>query len=261
MEIVIKKSSNVYLYKLALEEFIKKNYRNETEIKDIDYIVGIMFLTELNRYCKINKLQIHGYYIAYVIIILFRNLRLKLMFNIQIKTEIIYDIIEGINENIVYINSRVNDKNDYKKKINENISGMMLEFIPKIKNIIKYNNKEHNKENNKENIYCKDKCYICWLDNGLCQIFYILFMMAKYIGSGVYKDVSMIKISEYFGEMFYIILNINNIEENEKMRIYEKYMIIKTKINEYFIENAMNSKTLDEILLIIEKMIFIKICK
>ena len=58
MEIIIKKSSNVYLYKLALEEFIRNNSKNSREIKDIDYLVGIMFLTELNRYCKLNKLHL-----------------------------------------------------------------------------------------------------------------------------------------------------------------------------------------------------------
>jgi len=259
MEIIIKKSSNVYLYKLALEEFIKKNNKNSKEIKDIDYLVGIMFLTELNRYCKLNKLQIHGYYIAYVIIILFNNLRMKLMFNREIDKNIIFDIIEGINENIIYINDRINDNERYKKMINENMSKMFIEFMPKIKNIINYENKEHKKE--EKNIFCIDKCYICWLDNGLREIFYILFMIARYIGMGIYKEIKMIKISEYFGEMFYIIININNIEENEKMRIYEKYMIIKTKIIEYFIESNIQSNTMDEILDIIEKMIFIKICK
>jgi hypothetical protein len=254
MEIIIKKSSNVYLYKMALEEFIKRGKKDVREIKDIDYIVGIMFLTELNRYSKMNKLQIHGYYIASVLIILFNKIRRKLMNNEKIETEIIYEIMEGINENIKYINERViNEK--YKKKINEKISEMMLDYIPKIRNIIEYENREHNKNGK----FCIDKCYICWLDNGLRDFFYILLMMSKYIGMGVYSEIKMIKIAEYYGEIYYIILNINSIVEEEKMGVYERYMRMKTKINEYNIEMGIESKTMEEIMEIIEKMIIIKI--
>jgi hypothetical protein len=257
MEIIIKKNSNVYLYKEALEDFIKKNYPNTYNFKDIDYIVGIMFLTELNRYCKLYKLQIHGYYIAYIIILLFYHLRNKLMFNDTINNLIIYDIFTNISLNINYINNRINDNITYKKLINFNSINMFLEFIPKFKNIITYINTSHYSPKN----FCKDKCYICWLDNGLRDFFYILFMIAKFLGTGIYTEINILKIAEYYGELFYILLNINHVSNFDKMRIYDKYMTLKTKINEYFIQYSMHSNTIDEITDIFEKLIINKISK
>ena len=63
----MKNYNKINLYKENIIKFIKT--QNQIlildKISDIDYLIGILFLTEMNRYCKTNKISIHGYYISY----------------------------------------------------------------------------------------------------------------------------------------------------------------------------------------------------
>ena len=70
--------SKIDLYKNGIIKFINSQVNsqlgdilNSNNINDFDYIIGILFLTEMNRYCKNNNISIHGYYIAYSLINIF----------------------------------------------------------------------------------------------------------------------------------------------------------------------------------------------
>ena len=76
------KYNKLSLYKDGLKKFIdlqinsdnkwnkaKKNL--SSNLSNLDYIVGILFLTEMNRYCKSNNISIHGYYITCALMNLF----------------------------------------------------------------------------------------------------------------------------------------------------------------------------------------------
>ena len=80
------KYNKLSLYKDGLKKFIdlqinsdnkwnkaKKNLINN--LSNLDYIVGILFLTEMNRYCKSNNISIHGYYITCALMNLFLNIK------------------------------------------------------------------------------------------------------------------------------------------------------------------------------------------
>ena len=61
-------NEKINLYKENLIKFIigqKEKIIQIGSIEEIDYIVGILFLTETNRYFKQNKITIHCYYLAY----------------------------------------------------------------------------------------------------------------------------------------------------------------------------------------------------
>jgi len=71
-------TNKLNLYKENIIKFIKNNnliddYKNI--IEEMDYIIGILFLTEMNRYCKINKINIHGYFITIILIKLFIKIK------------------------------------------------------------------------------------------------------------------------------------------------------------------------------------------
>ena len=56
-------NEKIGLYKENLIKFIieqKNKIIQIGTIEEIDYIIGILFLTETNKYCKLNKITIHG---------------------------------------------------------------------------------------------------------------------------------------------------------------------------------------------------------
>ena len=74
-------NDKINLYKENLIKFIisqKEKIIPIGTIDEIDYIIGILFLTETNRYCKQNKISIHGYYLAYTFINLFNKIKKKI---------------------------------------------------------------------------------------------------------------------------------------------------------------------------------------
>ena len=343
----IKKSDNKYksnnkinLYKENLIKFIigqKEKIILIGNIEPIDYIVGVLFLTESNRYFKQNKINSHGYYLAYTFINLFNKLRQRMLKSYNFELNDITHFILNLSNNIDYFNSRIDPTNSIKNKINNNFSKFQLEIIPILTNLIEYNkihfedeknenkeyenkefenkeyeNKEYenkefenkefeefendkllkqnknistninssetpiddtNKDNenivikkdlsNKkigkkisknENKCCNIECYSCWVTNILSKFFYLLLQTAKFLGSGTYSDPNLIRLSEYYANIFYTWLKSNDInflnfiEQNELTELYENYLNYKNKLNYSLIELNLNSETLDEII-------------
>ncbi len=332
----MEKYHKIKLYKDNIIKFIisqnNENIKN-TKFNDIDYIVGILFLTEMNRYCKINKITIHGYYIAYSLINLFKKIRKKLISNSKISCQDINFFWLSIASNIEYLNSRVEENNLIKNKINQNVCKLIIELSSLLDCLVGYN-KNHNtiginmlennliknsdsnnnltnyssftnKSNNSnlsnntnkssnsnsdntdnlENlnnqiiqtdisnmsltknylsndkiIYCDNKCYLCWVDNILCKFFYILLILAKFIGSGETKDPNLIKLSEYYANIFYTYIKIidlgrENLNNTNSYELFDNYIEFKNKLNYSLIELKLNSDTVDEIVKYIDNTI------
>ena len=75
------------------------------------------------------------------------------------------------------------------------------------------------------------------------------------MGSGIYNNPSLVRLSDYYSNIFitYFKFNSNNIYD--KQNIYENYINYVNKLNYSLIELKLNSTTLDEILKFIDKNI------
>ena len=157
----------------------------------------------MNRYCKTNKISIHGYYIAYSLINLFTKIKKKLLKKEKISYKDLNHFWLALSNNIDYLNSRVDETNIYKTKINNNYcKSDKSDKSNKSNKSDKSDSSESNTNNTNntnilEQIYCNHKCYICWVDKVLSNFFYILLITAKFIGSGDTKDPNLFKLSEY----------------------------------------------------------------
>ncbi len=313
--------NKINLYKKNIKKFIQtqKQIIQLDKISDIDYLIGTLFLTEMNRYCKLNKISIHGYYIAYSLINLFVKIKKKLVKREQITYIDLNHFWLGLASNIDYLNSRVDETNLSKAKINNNYSKLIIELLPYLTNLVEFkhisteeqvqvqvqtqtqfdtdniksncscsnksnlslksdksnkSNKSNkinivnsiessssncdklsgstNTYNNSNNIYCIDKCYICWVDKVLSNFFYILLITAKFIGSGEFKDPNLFKMAEYYSNIIYTYLKIQDlgkkIDNNMSFNFFDNYIDYKNKLNYSIIELKINSDTLEEIL-------------
>jgi hypothetical protein len=278
------KYNKLFLYKKGLVKFIDLQINQDkkwniakhnlcNKLNNIDYIIGILFLTEMNRYCKINDISIHGYYITCALINLFLDIKNKLMYGKEISTESIIFLFYNISNNIEYLNSRVDKNNKIKKKINENLLYLILEITPLLNDIVYYkkvhqssnsdidnvwniHNIEDNtniEENNSKGI-CNKKCYCCWVNEILTKFIYILLIIAKYMGSGQVKEPNLYKLAEYYSNIFYVILKLdcitdfNTITEKFYQNIYINYQDYKSKLIYSIMELQINSDTIDEII-------------
>jgi len=306
-----KSNNKINLYKENLIKFIigqKEKIIPIGSIEPIDYIIGVLFLTESNRYFKQNKINSHGYYLAYTFINLFNKIRLKMYKSYKFELSDINHYILSLSNNIDYFNSRIDPLNITKNKINNNFSKFQIEILPILTNLVEYNKKhdgikeniekqlnlssdisngdnlliqdklldhnigtnigtniginiETNIETNinkqikklNKNKFCNIECYSCWVSNILAKFFYLLLQTAKFIGSGTYNDPNLIRLSEYYANIFYtwfksndiIFLNANTYTYTE---LYENYLNYKNKLNYSLIELELNSETLDEII-------------
>lgn len=240
-------NEKIVLYKENLIKFIieqKNKIIPIGSIEEIDYIVGILFLTETNRYCKLNKISIHGYYLSYTFINIFNKIRKKLndgyTFGIEDQTHFILSLSKNIN----YLNSRVDVSNTTKNKIINGLSKFQIDILPLLNEIMIYNNK---------NLYCKDKCMDCWISI-LSKFFNLLLQTAKFLGSGLYNEPNLLRISDYYANIFYILFKsddinfINRLTEKSYTEVYDTYLNYKNKLNYSLIELKLNSETLDEII-------------
>jgi hypothetical protein len=333
-----KSNNKINLYKENLIKFIigqKNKIILIGNIEPIDYVVGILFLTESNRYFKQNKINSHGYYLAYTFINLFSKIRLKMLKSYKFNLNDISHFILSLSNNIDYFNSRIDPTNSIKNKINNNFSKFLVEIIPILTNLTEYNkihqkndidtgidtcidtnanvdidivktintsyssyssvssvssetpidnlfneniNNENNQINNFENVnnfakkdlcknlikktkknkdenkFCDTECYSCWTTNVLSKFFYLLLQTAKFLGSGSYCDPNLIRLSEYYANIFYTWFKSNDLNffkfENNKIftELYENYLNYKNKLNYSLIELDLSSETLDEIL-------------
>jgi hypothetical protein len=281
------KYNKLNLYKDGLKKFIelqinqdnkwnkvKKNLINNLD--NLDFIIGILFLTEMNRHCKNNGISIHGYYITCALMNFFINIKNKILFGKKISNESIIFLFNNIANNIEYLNSRVDSSNQIRKKINENYSSLMIEITPLINEIV-YFKKEHvknqnmdlgdeqivwelhnsveneNNENN-ENGCCNKNCYSCWVDEILTKFIYILLIVAKFMGTGNTKDPNLYKLAEYYSNVIYVILrldsisNLNKYTDNYYQNLFVNYQDYKSKLIYSIMELEINSDTIDEII-------------
>ena len=134
-------NDKINLYKENLIKFIisqKEKIIPIGTIDEIDYIIGILFLTETNRYCKQNKISIHGYYLAYTFINLFNKIKKKIFKPHKFEINDINHFILSLSNNIDYLNSRIDPTNNIKNKINLNLSKFLLEIMPILTNLLEY---------------------------------------------------------------------------------------------------------------------------
>ena len=272
-------NKKIGLYKENLIKFIieqKNKIIQIGEIEEIDYIVGILFLTETNRYCKLNKITIHGYYLAYTFINIFNKIRKRLngsyIFEINDQAHFIF----SLSKNLDYLSSRVEPSNTIKNKIFNKLPKFQIDILTFLNDIFTYNknhldnidvnnnminmiNSTNNNISNTDN-YCNINCMSCWI-NVLSKFFYILLQTAKFLGSGIHNEPNLLRISDYYANIFYILLKsrdinfINMLTEKSYTEIYENYLNYKNKLNYSLIELNLNSETLDEIIKYLDKQI------
>lgn len=228
--IKFKNLNNILQYKKAFDKFISTYRFNLPIISDIEYLIPILFLTEMNRYCKINKISIHGYYIARSILFFYLNIKNYILYNKPIAYNIITNFFENISINIDYLNSRLDDSKLIKKKINFNYHNLIIEIMPIIEKILLINKKND---------------YLDFLSN----FFYILLLLAKFMGTGEYKDLNIIKLGEYYGNLFIccIMIDCKLIDDNYQ-DLFETYINYKTILFESIYNNNYYSDTIDEII-------------
>jgi hypothetical protein len=257
------------LYKDNIIKFIENNNLEIKNIEEIDYIIGILFLTEMNRYCKINKINIHGYYITYSLINLFIKIKNKLLNKNSIEITDITNFILYVSYNIDYLNSRVDLINPIRQKINNNFCKFIIEVNDILIHLIKYNkihnivypednSKESKDDKNQNNTYCNIQCYICWVDYVLSKFFYLLLITAKFMGSGeIKKDPNLFKIAEYFSNIIYTYLKTNNNKLSLEIysNLFNNYIDYKNKLYYSMFEMKINSETFDEIIMYLDKII------
>ncbi len=320
------KYNKIKLYKENIIKFISNQNNpniNLSKLSDIDYIVGILFLTEMNRYCKNNKISIHGYYLATSFINIFYKIRNKLVNTCNLSNSDINEFYLNLAFNVDYLNSRIDSTNQIRNKINYNLSKLIIEINPIFLNLcsfkkrhslekdisdinisaisnkslksnksalsnsflsdgIENNNENFNNENfnnenfNNENInnkifnkkifnskiYCDTKCYFCWVDNILVNFFYVLLVTAKYMGSGDFKDPNLKKLSEYYSNIFFTYIKVNDCEKIDEIysfELFDNYIEYKNKLNYSLIELKINSDTVDEIVNFLDSIIIKKL--
>lgn len=285
------KYNNLNLYKEGSIKFINLQINQDnkwdkvkqnlsTNLDNLDYIVGILFLTEMNRNCKNNNVSIHGYYISCALMNLFSNIKNKILYGKKISSESIIFLFNNIANNVDYLNSRVDTSNSIKKKINENLSNLMIEISPLINDIV-YFKKKHKSLSSlelgtNEIIWeinnevqdtldieylgsCNKNCYTCWVDEILTKFNYVLLIIAKFMGTGNTKDPNLYKLAEYYSNIFYTILkldSINNLDDNSpKIRsntiyqnLFSNYQDYKSKLIYSIMQLEINSDTIDEII-------------
>lgn len=261
-------NEKIGLYKENLIKFIieqKNKIIPIGSIEEIDYIVGILFLTETNRYCKMNKITIHGYYLSYAFINIFNKIRKRLnggyTFGIEDQTHFIISLSKNLN----YLNSRIDSSNTTKNKILIGLPKFQMDILSLLNEIMLFE-KDHSVDTTGStgstgstntigttNIYCKDNCIDCWI-NILSKFFYLLLQTAKFLGSGTYNEPNLLRISDYYANIFYILFKsddvnfINVLTEKSYTEVYDSYLNYKNKLNYSLIELNLNSETLDEII-------------
>ena len=285
------------MYKDGLTKFINLQVNQENKwnkvklnltnnLNNLDYIVGILFLTEMNRNCKNNNISIHGYYITCALMNLFSNIKNKLLYGKKISIETILFLFNNIANNIEYLNSRVDASNSIRKKINENLSNLIIEITPLLNDIIYFKKKHkpvqkldfstnqiileiHNDVQVTSNVEypgsCNKNCYGCWVDEILTKFNYVLLIIAKFMGTGNVKDPNLYKLAEYYSNIFYTILKLDSIQNYQNQTnlnqtnpiinsdiiyqiLFTNYQDYKSKLIYSIMELDINSDTIDEII-------------
>ena len=256
-------NEKIGLYKENLIKFIieqKNKIIQIGTIEEIDYIIGILFLTETNKYCKLNKITIHGYYLAFTFINIFNKIRKKLNEGYTFEITDILHFTISLSKNINYLTSRVDPLNPIKNKILNTFPKFNIDILNLLNDIFEYKINHENNNITDTKKFCNSNCTECWI-NILSKFFYLLLQTAKFLGSGTYNEPNLLRISEYYANIFYILFKSNDINfinilnEKSYTEIYDNYLNYKNKLNYSLIELNLNSETLDEIIKYLDKQI------
>lgn len=226
------------LYKNNLIEYENKEKSKNILIKqydfdDVDYIIGILFLTQMNMYCKLSNFTAHGYYIAYSFMVMFNEINFALKNDNKLEINVITYFWLSLTNNIVYLKEKIDNSPTINKRTKINIINNLSKFINEISIIT----------NNIANINIKND------ENQYKLFFYMLLITAKYFGSGEYKDHNVERLSEYYSNIFLIHNKSKNIKPgNNNIELFDMFMINQTKIHTSLFELGLNSNTLDEII-------------
>lgn len=216
------------MYKNAIYKFADLN-KYELQLSDeyqqvISIHIGILFLTELNRYNKKTNITIHGYYIAYGFIKLFLDV---VSYNQNQYKEgscitsigTILKMYEYISLNIEYFNSRIESTNKIRIKISNNFHNFTIHITNKFEEIIKNNN----------------------INDKLDTFFYILLITAKFMGYGEYNEPNFIKLGQYYSRVYSLIfLNISNLKCIKKIFEKQKNILIDALTNLNMLNDTIN---------------------
>lgn len=226
------------MYKNAIYKFASLNkydlQLSEKYYQEISIHIGILFLTELNRYNKKTNITIHGYYIAYGFIKLFFDIInysnsinfvtcINSIDNMKgIKGDIamaILKMFQYISLNIEYFNSRIAPDNEIRIKINNNFHNFNIHITNKFEEIIKNND----------------------INDKLDTFFYILLITAKFIGYGEYNEPNFIKLGQYYSRVYSIIfLNISNLKCIKNIFEKQKNILIDALTNLNMLNDTIN---------------------
>jgi hypothetical protein len=223
--------NKIELYKKGILSFNKKEeYKKyntidlEKHAENYDYIVGILFLTEMNRHCKENNFTIHGYYISQSLI----NIFIKIT-NSSLSINDITNFYYNLSTNVSYINDRSNISQEIKNKINMNYSKLIVEITPFINNLLS--------------------------ETSLNDFFYILLIISKYIGTGDAKnEPNLYKLAEYYAGIFNICTIVKK-SHKLNQEIFDEYVNYKNKLKYSLEYIKINSERIDEILEYINEII------
>ena len=227
---------NLEKYKTSLLNFTKLNIND-----NVFCLIGIMFLTDLNRYCKSNSIAVHGYYFVSSLIQLIELIH-QIFLNVDVEhnTNIIfikYNIIKSLIKNIDYINNSIDlnhNSNIYKESINKNFY-KILKFIDD--KLIDLNNIKNNTTNE-------------ILNKLLIPYFNILFTTSFYLGNGFIKnDNSFINnVSIYMANIIYTYFILKS-KINIVHETYDNYIENKKNLIKIFLEKDIYTKNIKNIII------------
>lgn len=257
-------NEKINLYKENLIKFIVEQKNKVIQvgiIEEIDYVVGVLFLTETNRYFKFNKISIHGYYLAFTFINIFNKLKKKLIYGYEFGINDITHFVLSLSKNINYMCMGVDSSNPVKNKILNGFPKFNIDTLNLLNEIFEYKKNHSTETNNFNSIkYCDIDCADCWIGI-MSKFFYLLLQTAKFLGSGCSNEPNLLRISDYYANIFYILFKsndiqfINKLNEKSYTEIYDSYLSYKNKLNYSLIELNLNSETLDEIIKYLDKQI------
>jgi hypothetical protein len=213
----------IEMYKNAIYKFANLNnydlQLSEKYYQEISIHIGILFLTELNRYNKKTNITIHGYYIAYGFIKLFFDIISYNHNHIGGIVSAILKMYEYISLNIEYFNSRIESTNEIRIKISNNFHNFTIHITNKFEEIIKNND----------------------INDKLDTFFYILLITAKFMGYGEYNEPNFIKLGQYYSRVYSLIfLNITNLKCIKNIFEKQKNILIDALTNLNMLNDTIN---------------------
>ena len=243
----------ISLYKNSLIDFEKKERKKDyfncnVEFNEIDYIIGILFLTEMNIYCKLNNFTAHGYYMACSLMVIFNNLSDIFKNDSKFDINNINLFWTSILKNSMHIKEKIINspsiKEQIKNKIENNFDKFMLEISLKVGTLINNNEKYFQEILTNNNLNKYD-----WMENVYSVFFCILLTIAKFFGSGEYRDHNLERLAEHYTNLFIIYYKSgNNSVGNNNIELLDMFLTTQVKVNTSLIELNLNSETLDAII-------------